>query len=810
MTPWHILAPLLAFLIFALPLLYFGRGFWAWFLGGLGAMGMMFALSLVDLPSLYLPIGIWVALGLLFGLRPLRRQVLSRFLLPVVGKILPKLGATERIALEAGTVWWDRALFSGAPPWQELLAYPFPGLTDEEAAFMAGPVEEFCARIDDYEVVQAGDLPPWAWDFFKQHRFFGMIIPKEYGGLGFSAIAHAQVITRISTRCITAAVTIMVPNSLGPAELLHHYGTPEQKKYFLPRLASGEEMPCFALTGPEAGSDAAATTSEGIVCKGNYEGKEVLGMRLHWDKRYITLGPISTIIGLAFKLKDPDHLLGKKQDLGITCALIPAQLPGIEIGNRHDPLGIPFQNGPNQGKDVFVPLDAIIGGAEQAGKGWRMLMESLSAGRGISLPSLSVGGSQLCVRVSGNYAALREQFGMAIGHFEGVEEVMARIAGLTYLATAARRMTLGALDLGERPAVLTAVIKAASTEVMRQVVNDTMDLRAGAGIMQGRHNVLGQLYKALPIGITVEGANILTRSMIIFGQGAIRCHPFVQDEIHSVAEGNLKEFDRSFFGHINFVFKNAMRSLVLGLTGARLARAPWGAGQGKYYRKLTRMSAAFAFLSDTAMASLGGSLKRREMITGRLADILTNLYLASAALKHFADAGSPKALRSVLHWSVQFSLQKIEEAFRGTLANFPIRPIAWFLRLWLFPCGFREGPPVDRLSTQIARAMQEDAAFRDALTDEVYLPDNQEMGLGLLELAWHHHAEVQIPLKKIRRALKSGKLLKAPKSLLWQQAKDLNIISDAQLSLLHRLEALRDKVIQVDDFSPEAFQDRKC
>lgn len=805
-TPWF---GLLLLALLALPLLYMGRGFGAWFLGGLafllnGAWGAGFT-------SLYvILLAVWLALGLLLGFRPLRRQWLSRGLLPVVAKILPQLGSTERIALEAGTVWWDGDLFSGDPPWQKLLHEKFPDLSPEEADFMAGPVEEFCRRIDDEAVVQTGDLPEWAWEFLNEHRFLGMIIPKEYGGLGFSALAHAQVITKIASRCLTAAVTIMVPNSLGPAELLFHYGTDAQKKYFLPRLARGEEVPCFALTGPEAGSDAAATTSVGVVCRGEYEGKEVLGMRLNWNKRYITLSPIATLVGLAFKLDDPDHLLGEKTHLGITCALIPAKLPGVQIGRRHDPLGIPFHNGPTQGKDVFVPLDAIIGGPDQAGKGWRMLMESLSAGRGISIPSMAAGGCQMASRVAGDYAALREQFGMAIGHFEGVAEVLAQIGGLTYLAQSGRRMTLGAVDLGHKPAVITAVIKAASSEFMRRTVNHAMDIRAGAGIIQGPRNILGQLYKCLPIGITVEGANILTRSMIIFGQGAIRCHPYVQQEIEAVARNDLEAFDRSFFGHINFVFKNLARAGCLGLSEGKLLGAPSHAGPKKYYRQLTWLSTAFALFSDMAMATLGGSLKRREMITGRLADILTYLYLGSAALKNFVDAQCAPSLRPALDWALQYCLYEAQRAFRGVLANFPNRPVAWLLRIWTFPWGFCHKFPSDQISRRLARAMQEDPRLRSALTSEIYLPEEQERGLGLLDQAWLEQQRAKEALKKIRKARRQGQLPKAPKEKLWQEALNKSIISSAEHEQLKKLEALRNEVIQVDDFSPEEFRDHKC
>ncbi len=473
--------------------------------------------------------------------------------------------------------------------------------------------------VNEWEVFQAGDLPPEVWDFIARHRFFGMIIPEEYGGLEFSAAAHSAVVTKLASRSATVAVTVMVPNSLGPAELILHYGTEEQKRQYLPRLASGEDIPCFALTGPEAGSDAAATQSVGIVCRGTYLGEEVLGMRLNWRKRYITLGPVATLIGLAFRLRDPDGLLGGEEDLGITCALIPADLPGIEIGARHDPMGVPIHNGPTCGYDVFVPLDFIIGGRERAGQGWRMLMESLAAGRSISLPSLAGASAELAARVVGAYATVREQFDTPIGRFEGIEEPLARIGGLTYVMNAARTLTAGAVDAGERPSVLSAIVKAYLTEAMRQVVNDAMDIRAGAAICRGPRNILANAYQAVPIGITVEGANILTRSMIIYGQGAIRSHPYVQEEMRAVAERDVARFDRAFFGHVGHVVSNAVRAVLLGLTNGRLVRPPVRGKVKRFFGQLTRMSAAFTLISDAAMATLGGQLKRREKISGRLA-----------------------------------------------------------------------------------------------------------------------------------------------------------------------------------------------
>ncbi|MEE8147132.1 MAG: acyl-CoA dehydrogenase, partial [Longimicrobiales bacterium] len=545
-------------LALSVTLLYRGRGYWAWL--GPGGLALVWWWSGgVASPILFRVVaGLFGGLAFVFGVPALRRWLVSRWVMRLVGSLLPRIGETERIALEAGTVWWDRDLFSGKPDWQKLLAFRPRGLSEKERAFLDGPVEQLCAMLNEWEIVRARDLPLGVWDFIKHHRFFGMIIPEEYGGLGFSAAAHSAVVVKLASRSVTAAVTVMVPNSLGPAELLLHYGTEEQKRDYLPRLATGVEIPCFALTGPEAGSDAAATQSEGIVCRGKFRGEEVLGMRLYWRKRYITLGPVATVIGLAFRLCDPNRLLGEKEDLGITCALIPADLPGIEIGERHDAMGVPFQNGPTCGHDVFVPLDFIIGGRDMAGHGWRMLMESLAAGRSISLPALAVASAQLATRLVGAYATVREQFDTPIGRFEGIEEPLARIGGMTYLMNAARTLTAGAVDAGERPAVLSAIVKAYLTEGMRQVVNDAMDIRAGAAICRGPRNILALAYQAVPIGITVEGANILTRSMIIYGQGAIRSHPYVQDEMRAVAERDVVRFDRAFFGHVGHVVTNSV------------------------------------------------------------------------------------------------------------------------------------------------------------------------------------------------------------------------------------------------------------
>jgi acyl-CoA dehydrogenase len=787
-------------------LLYHGRAYWAWVIPGGAALVWWGSNSGFEPPLFRVVAGIFVLAVVLFGLRPLRRLLVSSWLMHVMRGLLPRMGNTERIALEAGTVWFDGDLFSGRPNWGKLLRFQIQDLSENERAFLDGPVAELCAMVNEWKVIQHGDLPPEAWEFIKRHGFFGMIIPEEYGGLGFSAGAHSAVITKIASRSVTAAVTVMVPNSLGPAELLLHYGTTEQKKHYLPRLATGEEIPCFALTGPEAGSDAAATQSIGIVCRDRFRGEEVLGMRLTWRKRYITLGSVATVIGLAFRLRDPDHLLGAEEDLGITCALIPADLPGIEIGTRHDPMGIPFHNGPNCGRDVFVPLEFIIGGPEGAGQGWRMLMESLAAGRSISLPSLAASSGELAARVVGAYATVREQFDTPIGRFEGIEEPLARIGGLAYIMNAARRLTAGAVDAGEKPAVLSAVVKAYLTEAMRIVVNDAMDIRAGAAICRGPRNILAPAYQAVPIGITVEGANILTRSMIIYGQGAIRCHPFVQEEMRAVAEGDAARFDRAFFGHVGFVFTNVARAFLLALTGARLTSAPTDAGVGHYFKCLSRMSAAFAVISDAAMATLGGKLKRREKITGRLADALAWMYLATAALKRYVDDGTPSRDLPFVHWGCTHALHQIQTAMTGILDNLPSRPVTWLLRPLLFPLGARYRPPSDRVGSAVARGLLEDRVARLALTADIYVPPSNEAGLGRLEAALDEAVAALAVETKIRDAVRAGLLDKAPGDVLLEAALHAGIITDGDRETVVSADRVRDEVIQVDAFGPEPFR----
>ena len=732
----------------------------------------------------------------------LRRMLISDRVFSMFKKIMPSMSSTEREALEAGSVWWDGELFSGKPDWAKLLDTPAPKLSPEERAFLDGPTETLCQMIDDWTITQVDrDLPPNVWAYIKEQGFFGMIIPKRYGGLEFSALAHSSVVMKISSRSVSAAVTVMVPNSLGPAELLLRYGTEQQKDHYLPRLAKGKEIPCFALTSPEAGSDAAAMTDSGVVCRDDFNGeKDVLGIRLNWEKRYITLGPVATVLGLAFKLYDPAHLLGEKEELGITCALIPVETPGVEIGNRHFPLNQAFMNGPNRGKDVFIPMDWLIGGEERAGQGWRMLMECLAAGRSISLPALSTGAGKLASRATGAYSRVRKQFKTPIGHFEGVEEVLARIAGLTYMMDAARTLTAAAGDLGESPSVVSAVVKYHLTENMRQVVNDAMDVHGGSGICMGPRNLMGRVYQSIPIGITVEGANILTRSLIIFGQGAIRCHPYVFREMQSVASDDAVEFDSAFWGHVGFAVSNAVRSLWLGLTGARLTVSPVRGPSSGCYQQLTRMSAAFSLVSDVSLLVLGGSLKRREKLSGRLADVLSYLYLASAALKRFEDQGRPAEDLPLLQWVCDHALYEMQSSLNGLLKNFPSRMAAWALRQLVFPLGKPYAGPTDNLGHRCADILLSPSEARDRLTRGVFVPTSIDQSLAKLEHALVLLIALEPLEKKLRDAIKSGELVSANEAELWQQARDKKVIDEKEFSQWQEADAARRDAVMVDEF----------
>ena len=787
--------------------LYTGRGYLAWvgalvlcFAAWISCYGALTGGSLVFAMSI-------AALATAFGVPLLRRKLVSASALTMVRRILPDVGETERIALEAGSVGWDGELFSGDPDWKQLLDFKSPPLSRKEQEFLDGPVEEFCRMIDDWEVSQLRDLPNDAWAYLKQHGFFGMIIPEEHGGLGFTGLAQSTVVAKLTSRSITAAVVVMVPNSLGPGELLLNYGTEDQKKHYLPRLARGEDIPCFALTEPAAGSDAAGIVSQGVVCKGRYDGKQIMGLRLNFSKRYITLAPVATVIGLAFQASDPDGLLGGKAELGITCALLPRHLKGLDVSNRHDPMGVPFPNGPVFGKDVFIPLDFVIGGQAGIGQGWRMLMECLAAGRSISLPAQSVGAVQLAARTAGAYATVREQFGIPIGRFEGIEEPLARIAGHAYFMDAARRLTCGFVDDGQKPSVPSAIVKAYLTQGMRQCMSDAMDILAGAGICRGPCNILGKGYVGVPIAITVEGANILTRSMIIYGQGAIRCHPFVQDEMSAVSANDLDRFDKAMFGHLNFIAANAVKSLWLGLTGGRLASAPVTGEDAQYYRKLNRYSACFAFLSDVALITLGGSLKRREKISGRFADALAWMYIGSATLKRFHDEGRREEDKVLLRWSMEFATFQIETALAGVLANLPLRPVAWFVKPFILPLGLTQTMPSDALGTEVARVLLDGDRRRERLTADIFVPQDDAPGLGLLERACEASVAARPAVAKVRNALQTGKLEKRPAVDQAERALKAGVISAGEKIALELATSTRNRAIQVDWFDAATYKE---
>jgi acyl-CoA dehydrogenase len=753
---------------------------------------------------------VFIIAALLDNPTPVRRHLVSRPILNIFRKILPQMSQTERDAIEAGTVWWDADLFSGKPDWAKLLAYPKPTLSADEKVFLDGPVEELCRMVSDWEVThELRDLPPNVWQYIKDKGFLGMIIPKKYGGLGFSALGHSEVVMKLSTRSGTTAVSVMVPNSLGPAELLLHFGTEEQKNYYLPRLAKGVEVPCFALTSPEAGSDAGAIPDFGIVCRGEWEGKkDVLGMRLTWEKRYITLGPIATLLGLAFRLYDPDHLLGQEDDLGITLALIPTKTEGVHIGRRHYPLNAVFMNGPNWGKDVFLPLDYIIGGKDYVGQGWKMLMNCLAAGRSISLPALSAATSKLCALTTGAYGRVRQQFRVSVGKMEGVEEAIARIGGNAYAMEAARVMTAGAIDLGEKPSVVSAIVKYHLTERGRQVINDAMDVHAGKGICMGPNNYLARPYQQTPIAITVEGANILTRSLIIFGQGAIRGHPYVLKEMLAAHEPDqdkaLRDFDAAFFGHLSFIASNKARTFWMGLTSAAFVDTPGDRHTKRYYQKITRLSAAFAWISDISMFVLGGSLKRRERLSARLGDILSQLYIASAVLKRYEDYGRPEDEVPLVRWAIHDALSKAEEAFYGIFANFPNKLISWVMRGVIFPFVYpygREFPvPEDRLGHQVVGLLLSPGAARDRLTAGVYIPKDPNEPIAALEAALRAVIAAEAVGAKIRAAREHGTITSHSADQMVDEALARGVITAEERGKMERAKALRRQVIMVDDF----------
>jgi acyl-CoA dehydrogenase len=743
----------------------FGNGWWWWLL----LLWALFAVMIVP------------------NLVELRREKITRPLLDIYRKMLPSMSETEREALEAGNVGWDGELFSGMPEWDRLMKFPAPELSEEEQAFFDGPCEELCRMIDDWEICHKhADIPKDLWDFIIEHRFFAMIIPKKYGGLEFSAYANAMILAKIGGRSATVGSTIGVPNSLGPAELLLHYGTEEQKDHYLPGLAAGTEVPCFALTSAEAGSDAASLIDSGVVCKGKWNGKTITGIRLNWSKRYITLAPVATVLGLAFKLYDPDRLIG---------------------GRRHYPLTIPFQNGPTSGEDVFVPLDFIIGGQEMAGKGWKMLVELLSVGRAISLPAAACGGGQAASYATGAYARIRKQFNTSIANFEGVGEAITRIAGNTYIINSALSVTSGAIDHGEKPAVPSAILKYHCTELGRKISNDCMDVHGGKAIMMGPTNYVGRAYMATPISITVEGANILTRSLIIYGQGAIRCHPFVLPEITAAgdedADRGLINFDKALFGHIGYAISNLARSFFLALTHAKFSRVPLNTPTRRYYQNINRYSAAFALASDFAMLTLGGALKKRELLSARLGDVLSSMYLASCVLKHFEDQGRRATDLPLVEWSVRTLMYQAQEALHSFLRNFPNRWVATFLRIFIFPRGRTYSAPSDELSYKVVELVTKSGEARERLSRQVYTTLEPGNPLGLLQEALELSENYAPMERRLRQAQREGLINADDLGAQIDEAEHAGVISKKEAA---ELREYRDKVtalLAVDDFTTD-------
>ena len=784
-------------------LAYLGAPLFVWTLAAGGALAALYAGGVLGSTGLAVALLVFVPLALLLNLPPLRRRVITGPL--VFGpfkKVLPEMSSTEREALEAGDVWWEAEMFRGRPEWDKLLDFPYTQLTAEEQRFLDHEVEEVCRMVDDWKAeFEDKDLTPEVWQYLKDHGFFAMLIKKEFGGLGFSSAAQSAVVTKLATKSISLAVTVMVPNSLGPGELLMYYGTKEQQQQWLPGLIKGTEIPCFGLTGPEAGSDATAMPDLGVVCYGEHEGRKVLGIRLNFEKRYITLAPVATVVGLAFKLRDPEGLLGDRTrvDYGITCALIPAKHPGVVIGRRHYP-GAAFHNGPIFGKDVFIPVEWIIGGPAMAGKGWRMLVECLSAGRGISLPALATAAGQTSYRVVGAYARIRRQFKVAIGKFEGVQEATGRIAAHAYTLEALRILTASAVDHCA-PSVVTAMAKYHMTELMRRVVLDAMDVLSGRGIQQGPRNTLATAYKAAPVAITVEGANILTRNLMIFGQGAIRCHPYVFPEMEAARADDLPAFDQALFGHLGFSLNRAVRAFTLGLTGARLARAPVAGPAAHYFRRLERFSAALAFVSDLTMGVLGGKLKFKERLSARLGDVLSQLYIASAVLKYYLHHGSKAEDELHMRWALDQALYEIARAFDEFLRNFPVAWARGVMRAVVFPLGNWHAPVSDRLNAQVADLLLEQTELRDRVSWLVYRNGGPHDPVGRIEHAWNLLLKAEPAFLKYYRLMVREELAGDDTGERLADAVNRNLLTRDEADLVAEFDKARVDVIQTDHFT---------
>ena len=744
----------------------------------------------------------------LLSVPAIRRAVLIEPAFHAIKGMLPKVAETEQQARDAGTGGFDAELFSGTPDWHKLRAIPPIVLTAEEQAFLDGPTDELCRLIDDWQVRFEGkEVPEKIWSFVRKHGFLGMLISKEHGGLGFSPQAQSLILGKIASRSPDVVTIVMVPNSLGPGELIEKYGTDEQKHHYLPRLARGDEIPCFSLTGPTSGSDAATMRDIGYVAKGQHDGREVVGVRLSWDKRYITLGPNATLVGLAFRLFDPDGLLGKGEDIGITLALIPASHPGVNIGRRHLPSGAAFPNGPNWGKDVFIPMDWIIGGEKMVGQGWRMLMECLAAGRSISLPSSATAGAKAMLRFTTAYGRIRKQFGLPVARMEGIEEPLARLVETTYVNEAARAVTAAMVSRGEKPSVISALMKYQTTERMRLAVNDAMDIHGGRAICDGPSNYLQSAYQMVPVGITVEGANILTRTLITFAQGALRSHPWLYKEVQAVqnpdSRAGLEAFDRAFRGHIAFSVSNMAGAFFHNITGGLLGDVPENAfGTGEYYRQLWRQSRNFALVADLTVALLGGGLKTRQKITGRLADALSELYLTSCVLKRYEDDGKPSGDRHIVALAAQNGLYRFQQAIGGAIDNFPLPPARLLMRFLVFPFGRPYKPASDRLGGQVVRLVLEPGEVRDRLTRHIYVSRDVDDPTGILEVTLAKVIQAEEAEKKLEKAIRAG-TIRRYHGIDWiADAAAKGVVTESEAMLLKEVEALTARVIAVDHFDP--------
>lgn len=786
---------------------------WQWALAALviGVLAMLrtedgfaFSASIVGWVFALLP---GVILGLL-SLPAIRRLVLTGPAYKMVKAILPRISRTEQEALDAGTVGWDAEIFSGRPDWDKLLDIRKPDLSEEEQAFLDGPCEEVCKMIDDWDTRHNRmDLPPEVWQFLKDKGFLGMLIGKEHGGLGFSAQAQSQVVSKIASRSVAAGITVMVPNSLGPGELLEKYGTPEQQGKYLHRLAKGLEIPCFALTGPHAGSDAAGMRDVGVVTYGEYEGKQVLGVKLSWDKRYITLAPVATLLGLAFNLYDPDNHLGKGEEVGITLALVPADYPGVNIGRRHFPARAAFMNGPTSGKDVFVPMEFLIGGTEYAGQGWRMLMECLATGRAISLPAIGTISIKAALRATSAYARIRRQFGISIGMMEGVGEALGRIAKSAYQFEASRAVTAAIVDDGQKPAVISAALKYRTTEEMRDRIDDAMDIHGGRAVQDGPSNYLFSGYSNVPVAITVEGANILTRTLITFAQGALRAHPFLLKEVQAAQNADkregLKAFDTAFSGHIGFILRNVVASFFHNITFGRFASSPVEHELKRWYRQLHRYSQNFALAGDWTVAFLGGDLKRKQMLSGRMADAFSELYLLSTALKRYEDDGRMPEDIPLIDAIARDRIRGVEKSLGEVIDNFPNPFLRFLLGLLIFPLGRRARGSSDRENFRIARSVLGQSALRDRLTRGVFISFDPEDRTGVLEDALVKVEAVAEIEKKFFRAIKKGTIHRRLDRDAVEDAVAAGVLTEEEASLMRIADEATDRVIKVDDFAPD-------